>query len=439
MLAVPAAGFESFVEGIAESHMTGLNVTLPHKEAALALSDTASEAARRIGAANLLTFADGIIHADNTDAAGFLAALKPAKIKYRQSTALVLGAGGASRALVHALLTSGISRLILSNRSKSRAERLVDEIAPMAAVVDWDQKDNVLAEADLVINATSLGLKGVDPLQLDWKRAKPGSVAFDSVYTPLETEFLKGARQRGLTGVDGLDMLIGQARPSFRAFFGREAPILPPVRPALVAQLGDGGAALMFHLGLTGSIGMGKSATAKLFREQGGPVFDSDAIVHELYDVGGAAVKPVGAAFPGVVHEGAVDREILSARLREDPSGFETLEAIVHPLVGRARQHFLTQAEKAGAPFVILDVPLLFETGGHEHVDAVVVVHAPQDERRARVLQRPGMTDEKLDAIIARQTPDSVKLDQADYIVETSGGFDDARRQVSAIVKKLAG
>lgn len=237
--AVPAAGFESFVEGIAESHMTGLNVTLPHKEAALALSDTASEAARRIGAANLLTFADGKIHADNTDAAGFLAALKPAKIKYRQSTALVLGAGGASRALVHALLTSGISRLILSNRSKSRAERLVDEIAPMAAVVDWDQKDNVLAEADLVINATSLGLKGVDPLQLDWKRAKPGSVAFDSVYTPLETEFLKGARQRGLTGVDGLDMLIGQARPSFRAFFGREAPILPPVRPALVAQLGD--------------------------------------------------------------------------------------------------------------------------------------------------------------------------------------------------------
>lgn len=192
-------------------------------------------------------------------------------------------------------------------------------------------------------------------------------------------------------------------------------------------------------VGLTGSIGMGKSATAKLFREQGVPVFDSDAIVHELYDVGGAAVKPVGAAFPGVVHEGAVHREILSARLREDPSGFETLEAIVHPLVGRARQHFLTQAEKAGAPFVILDVPLLFETGGHEHVDAVVVVHAPQDERRARVLQRPGMTDEKLDAIIARQTPDSVKLDQADYIVETSGGFDDARRQVSAIVKKLAG
>ena len=237
--AVSATGFAPFVEGLACSHVAGLNVTLPHQESALALADTASDAAKRIGAANLLTFDAGKIHADNTDGIGFLAALKPANIKYRQSTALILGAGGASRALVHALLTSGISRLILANRSRSRAERLVDEIAPMAAVIDWDRKDDVLAEADLVINATSLGLKGVDPLKLDWKRAKPGTVAFDSVYTPLETEFLKGARACGLTGIDGLDMLIGQARPSFRAFFGREAPILPPVRPALIESLGD--------------------------------------------------------------------------------------------------------------------------------------------------------------------------------------------------------
>nr|WP_275297409.1 dephospho-CoA kinase [Maricaulis parjimensis] len=190
---------------------------------------------------------------------------------------------------------------------------------------------------------------------------------------------------------------------------------------------------------MTGSIGMGKSATAKLFRQQGIPVFDSDACVHDLYDIGGSAVEPVGEAFPGVVHEGAVDRETLSAQLREDPSGFARLEAIVHPLVAQAREHFIHDASKAGAAFVILDVPLLFETGGHEHVDAVVVVHAPQAERRARVLQRPGMTEEKLDAIIARQTPDSVKLDQADYIVETSGGLDDARRQVAGIVKKLSG
>lgn len=191
-------------------------------------------------------------------------------------------------------------------------------------------------------------------------------------------------------------------------------------------------------VGLTGSIGMGKSATARMFREAGIPVFDSDACVHVLYDAGGAAVEPVETAFPGTRGEdGSIDRDRLSAALREDPGGFERLEAIVHPLVAEARRQFIDAAEQAGADIVILDVPLLFETGGHLHVDAVVAVHAPRDVRRERVLQRPGMTDAKLDAIIARQTPDSVKLEKADYIVETSGGFDDARRQVVEIIAAL--
>ncbi|MEA1940906.1 MAG: dephospho-CoA kinase [Pseudomonadota bacterium] len=191
-------------------------------------------------------------------------------------------------------------------------------------------------------------------------------------------------------------------------------------------------------VGLTGSIGMGKSATADMFREAGIPVFDSDACVHALYDAGGAAVAPVEAAFPGSTGEdGSIDRDRLSAALRKDPGGFERLEAIVHPLVAQARQDFLDAAERDGADIVILDVPLLFETGGHAHVDAVVAVHAPHDVRRERVLKRPGMTDAKLEAIIARQTPDSVKLEKADYIVETSGGFDDARQQVGKIIEAL--
>ncbi|MBO6763410.1 dephospho-CoA kinase [Maricaulis sp.] len=191
-------------------------------------------------------------------------------------------------------------------------------------------------------------------------------------------------------------------------------------------------------IGLTGSIGMGKSATARLFREAGIPVFDSDACVHALYDAGGAAVGPVEAAFPGsLAEDGSIDRARLSRQLNDDPDGFARLEAIVHPLVGEARQHFLDVAKKDGADIVILDVPLLFETGGHEHVDAVIAVHAPHDVRRERVLQRPGMTEDKLAAIIARQTPDSVKLEKADYIVETSGGFDDARQQVSKIIAAL--
>ena len=191
-------------------------------------------------------------------------------------------------------------------------------------------------------------------------------------------------------------------------------------------------------IGLTGSIGMGKSATARLVREAGIPVFDSDACVHALYDAGGAAVGPVEAAFPvSLAEDGSIDRVRLSRQLNENPDGFARLEAIVHPLVAEARQHFLDAARKDGADIVILDVPLLFETGGHEHVDAVIAVHAPHHVRRERVLQRPGMTEDKLAAIIARQTPDSVKLEKADYIVETSGGFDDARQQVGKIIAAL--
>jgi dephospho-CoA kinase len=190
-------------------------------------------------------------------------------------------------------------------------------------------------------------------------------------------------------------------------------------------------------VGLTGSIGMGKSATARLFREAGIPVFDSDACVHALYAPGGAAVGPVGEAFPGVVVDGSVDRTLLTRALREDATGFARLEAIVHPLVAQARQAFLEEAEAAGADIAVVDIPLLFETGGERHVDIVVVVHAPDSVRRKRVLQRPGMTEAKLDAIIARQTPDSIKLERADYTIETSGGLDDARQQVDRILEAL--
>lgn len=191
-------------------------------------------------------------------------------------------------------------------------------------------------------------------------------------------------------------------------------------------------------IGLTGSIGMGKSATASLFREAGIPVFDSDACVHALYAPGGAAVKPVGEAFPGSAVDGAIDRARLSQMLRDDPMGFERLEAIVHPLVSQAREVFLADARAEDAALAVLDIPLLFETGGDTLVDTIVVVHAPDAVRRTRVLQRPGMTAEKLDAIIARQTADSIKLEKADFVVETSGGIDDARRQVDDIIQALA-
>jgi dephospho-CoA kinase len=192
-------------------------------------------------------------------------------------------------------------------------------------------------------------------------------------------------------------------------------------------------------IGLTGSIGMGKSTTAAMFREAGIPVYDADAEVHKAYDVGGAAVEPVGAAFPGVVRDGRVDREELRKRVLGDPAALKVLNGIVHPIVGRARARVFEEAEAAGADMVLLDVPLLFETGGDRNVEKVIVVSAPAEMQRARVLAREGMTPERLDAILAQQTPDAEKRARADYVVDTGRGLEAARAQVAEIIAALRG
>lgn len=190
-------------------------------------------------------------------------------------------------------------------------------------------------------------------------------------------------------------------------------------------------------IGLTGSIGMGKSTTAAMFREAGIPVYDADAEVHKAYDVGGAAVEPVGAAFPGVVKDGKVDREELRKRVLGNPEALKVLNGIVHPIVGRARAAVFEEAEKAGADMVVLDVPLIFETGGEKNMHKVIVVSAPAEMQRKRVLAREGMTPERLDAILAQQTPDAEKRARADYVVDTGNGLDVARAQVTKIIEDL--
>jgi len=188
----------------------------------------------------------------------------------------------------------------------------------------------------------------------------------------------------------------------------------------------------MFILGLTGSIGMGKSTTAKFFAEAGVPVHDADAAVHRLYD--GEAVAAIEAAFPGTTVDGKVDRQRLAARVLGDPAARKRLEAIVHPLVRQSELRFLDEARAHNAPVVVLDIPLLFETGGEGRVDAVVVVSASADLQRARVLQRPGMTEEKYAALVAAQVPDADKRRRANFIVDTGEGFDAARAQVRDIL-----
>lgn len=192
----------------------------------------------------------------------------------------------------------------------------------------------------------------------------------------------------------------------------------------------------MFVLGLTGSMGMGKSTTAKFFAEEGVPVHDADAAVHRLYE--GAAVAPIEAAFPGVTTAGKVDRMKLSARVAGDPGALKTLEAIVHPLVRAAEQKFLADAADRGAAVALLDIPLLYETGGEKRCDAVVVVSAPADVQRARVFERPGMTQEKFTALLARQLPDEEKRRRADFVVDSSRGLDAARAQVRDILRRIA-
>jgi dephospho-CoA kinase len=194
----------------------------------------------------------------------------------------------------------------------------------------------------------------------------------------------------------------------------------------------------MILLGLTGSIGMGKSTTAAMFQAEGAPVYDADDAVHALYAAGGAAAPLVAAAFPGVSTEGAVDRARLGARVLNDPEALKRLEAIVHPLVGAHRQAFFNEVSAAGETVVVLDVPLLFETGGDKAMDAVAVVSAPAEVQRQRVLARPGMTVEKFDAILDRQTPDADKRARADFVIDTGGGLEAARAQVHAVLAALA-
>ncbi|MEL6567069.1 MAG: dephospho-CoA kinase [Pseudomonadota bacterium] len=199
----------------------------------------------------------------------------------------------------------------------------------------------------------------------------------------------------------------------------------------------------MIRLGLTGSIGMGKTATAEMFRDEGAPVYDADAAVHGIYAPGGSAVAPVSEAFEGVLgDDGGIDRAALRGKVVGDADAIARLESIVHPLVGLTQMEFLQTHVNAGAPFVVLDIPLLFETGGHARCTHVAVVSAPAEIQRERVLARGGMDEAQFEAILAKQTPDAEKRARADFVISSAFGFEFARAHVHAIAKlmiRLAG
>jgi dephospho-CoA kinase len=194
----------------------------------------------------------------------------------------------------------------------------------------------------------------------------------------------------------------------------------------------------MIKLALTGSIGMGKSATAAMFLARGIPVYDADAAVHAVYAPGGDAVAPLEAEFPGITNaEGGIDRARLRQRVVNDPDAMKRLEQIVHPIVGNLQRAFLEKAHADGQDIVVLDIPLLFETGGDKRADAILVVSAPADVQRARVLARGQMSEADFEAIVARQVPDAIKREKADFVIDTSLGFAHAEERVDEILSQL--
>ena len=194
---------------------------------------------------------------------------------------------------------------------------------------------------------------------------------------------------------------------------------------------------MTIFLGLTGSIGMGKTTTAKLFLEAGAPVYDADAAVHDIYAKGGAAVGPIGESFPAAIIEGAVDRPALREIVLKESQALERLNKIVHPLVGQSQITFRQQAVSSGAPVAILDIPLLFETGGDKACDYVAVVSAPAHIQRARVMMRASMSEEEFEIILAKQMPDAEKRARADFMISSAFGIEFAQAQVSSIMELM--
>ena len=193
----------------------------------------------------------------------------------------------------------------------------------------------------------------------------------------------------------------------------------------------------MIIIGLTGSIGMGKTTTAQMFRELGCPVFDADAAVHNLYSLGGRAVPLIKAVFPDAVKDGAVDRAVLGKHMQKDPLNLQVLESFIHPMVAEDRGAFLQRAKDNNNSLVVFDVPLLFETGGDKTVDVIVVVTAPAEVQRQRVLSRPGMSEDLFEKLLSRQMPDEEKRIHANYLIYTDKGLDFAREQVQKIITDI--
>lgn len=237
--AVKPDDVQAFFATMAQNGWAGCSVTVPHKEAAFAAAKVKDESAVAVGAANTLWLAEGQLHCTNTDTYGFMKHLELSAPHWqsRDAPVLILGAGGAARAIVYGFLNAGVSRVAVSNRSRERAQQLAQYFGPKVQAVDWDRRSDAARDASVIVNTTTLGMKGAGDPGIDFAHVRDGSVAYDIVYVPLETQFLKSARAHGLTGVDGLGMLLHQAVPGFEKWFGVRPQVTPELRALVVADI----------------------------------------------------------------------------------------------------------------------------------------------------------------------------------------------------------
>lgn len=441
---VPPEEADVFLRDFTARGYVGGNVTMPHKERAAAIADRRSATVERLsaggsGSANTLWSDGGAIACDSTDGHGFAANLDENAPGWdrnaSESTVMVLGAGGAALAVVDMLAQRRFGRILIANRTGAKAQALATRLTNGEALA-WNEVADALPQVDLLVNTTALGMKGSEPsahYPPDLSRMKPQVLVNDLVYVPLRTPLLEAAGRHGLRTVDGLGMLLHQAAPGFERWFGIRPCVTARLRRRVVRDLGE---TEPVFLGLTGSIGMGKSTTAAMFLDLGVPVHDADATVHGLY--AGAAAPLIEAAFPGTTGPEGVDRDALRRAVVGRPDAMKRLEGIVHPMVRAENERFRRAVVAEQRPLAVLDIPLLFETGGDARCEAVVTVTAPPEVQRERVLARGTMSEAEFEAVLARQVPDAEKRARSDFVVDTSQGMAHARSRVSDIVAQLS-
>ncbi len=409
-------------------------MTIPHKEAALALAAEATGAARRIGAANTLTFLpDGGFHADNTDAYGFIANLRQSAPGWRAEAgpALVLGAGGAARAVVAGLIDVGVPELRLANRTRARAEELAAQFGPTVAVIDWPRASEAADGAATIVNTTSMGMEGQPPLEVDLDAAPATALVTDIVYWPLETPFLRVARARGWPPSTGSGCCCIRRRRGSRPGSGWRPRWTPSCAPRCwrgeQRAVPPGADRLDRH----GEVHDGGGSSPKRACRSGMRTRRCTGSTRRA--VAGRRRWPGWRRAWWRVARSTAMR--CGRRWRRIRDCSRRLSGVVHPLVAEDRAQFL--AAEADADLVLLDIPLLYETGAEAWLDGVLVVSAAAEVQRERVLARPGMDEAALAAILARQVPDAEKRARADHLILTDRGLEAARADVLSLVARI--